>query len=359
MGVLKVKGTIDLKQFWPEKESDGDTVKVSIDDNAFLFQPYPDRPFQAKSALYNAQMHKKPVIHVDRSTGAKSFTVRVQGIDAPELHYQPQAPANLQADVNAHHAAFHQYDKDYRQPYGESATVNLAAWLKETYGQQQPLPCVVVTQVDVPNEVFDVYGRFIGTILILDQNGSEEVLADDGQSTLKATDVNLRCVQRGWAFPTFYSSMTEEEITPLLQAARDAQKQNLGLWAYYQSHIGALDTSILYDRPTQRHHPQYSAAQDTGDVIFPKLFRRLCSYTALSKAGIIDTTFKQYLQKEREYCFLLGEFLEQGVTASTPHPIDEFIDDGGNLTRQGYELVFQEKPSKLYDKESGQIIKDW
>ncbi|MFL5586169.1 MAG: hypothetical protein ACJ8DI_00755 [Ktedonobacteraceae bacterium] len=32
--------------------------------------------------------------------------------------------------------------------------------LKETYGQQQ-LPCIVVTQVDAPNDVFDVYGRFI------------------------------------------------------------------------------------------------------------------------------------------------------------------------------------------------------
>jgi len=84
--------------------------------------------------------------------------------------------------------------------------------LKETYGQQQ-LPCIVVTQVDAPNDVFDVYGRFIGTIFIRDQNGTEEVLADDGQATMKATDVNLHCVHQGWAFPTFYSSMAEEEIT--------------------------------------------------------------------------------------------------------------------------------------------------
>ena len=38
---------------------------------------------------------------------------------------------------------------------------------------------------------------------------------------------------------------------------------------------------------------------------------------------------------------------------------DEFIDDGENLTKQTYELVFQEKPSRLRDKDGGQIIKNW
>jgi endonuclease YncB( thermonuclease family) len=357
MGVLKVNGMIDLGQFWPEKESDGDTVKVKIEE-AFLFRPYPNQPFQETSAFDNAEIGGKAVLHVDHNTSTKSITVRVQGIDAPELHYRPQAPENLKPDVDAHRAAFRKYDKNYRQPYGESATVKLSEWLKETYGQQQ-LPCIVVTQVDAPNDVFDVYGRLVGTLFILDQNGTAEVLADDGQATMKATDVNLHCVQQGWAFPTFYSSMTEEEITPLLQAAKNAQKQSIGLWPSYQDHVGELDTSVLYDRPTQRHQPEYDAAQDTGEVIFPKLFRRLCIYTALRDTGIINMTFKQYLQKEREYCFLLSEFLEQGPTASTPYPVDEFIDDGENLTKQTYELVFQEKASSLRDKDSGQSIKNW
>jgi len=303
-------------------------------------------------------MGSKTVLHVDTETGAKSITVRVEGIDAPELHYRPQAPENLKPDVDANRVEFRKYDKDYRQPYGETATVKLFEWLKQTYDQQQ-LSCIVVTQVDTPNDVFDVYGRFIGTIFIPDQNGNEEVLADDGQGKVKATDVNLHCVQQGWAFPTFYSSMTEEGITPLLQAARRAQKQRIGLWPSYQAHIGELDTSVLYDRPTRRHQPEYDAAQDTGVVIFPKLFRRLSTYTALRDAGIIDMTFKQYLQKERDYCFLLSEFLEQGPTASTPYQLDEFIDDGENLTKQTYELVFQEKPSRLRDKDGGQIIKNW
>jgi len=357
MGFLKVNGTIDLSQFWPTKESDGDTVKVVI-VGAFLFQPYPNQLFQATSAFDNAQVGSKAVLHMDPHSGAKSITVRSQGIDAPELHYQPQAPADLKQEVVAHHDAFHRYAKDYRQPYGEGATVNLATWLKQTYSKQI-LPCIVVTQVDTPNDVFDVYGSFIGTILILDPNGNEEVQTDDGQGTMKATDVNLHCVQQGWAFPTFYSSMTAEEITPLLQATRDAQQQNSGLWSLYQSNVGVLDTSIVYDRPTKNHQPIDDAAQDTGDVIFPKLFRRLCIYTALSKAGIIDMTFKQYLQREREYFFFLNEFLEQGPTASTPFAVDDFINDNGDVIRQTYEFVFQEKASSLRDKNSGQKIQNW
>ena len=38
---------------------------------------------------------------------------------------------------------------------------------------------------------------------------------------------------------------------------------------------------------------------------------------------------------------------------------DEFIDDGGNLTQQTYELAFQEKASSLRDKDSGERIKNW
>jgi endonuclease YncB( thermonuclease family) len=357
MGLLKVNGVIELDQFWPEQGSDGDTIRVQL-DGPFLFQPYPNQPFQPTTAFDNAQMHGKPVLHQDHTTGATGISTRLQGIDAPEMHYQPQPPQDLGAAVAAHRAEFHQYNKEYRQPYGETATVKLAEWLLNTYGQQQ-LSCIVTTQVDTPNDVFDVYGRFIGTIFIPDQNGNEEVLTDNGQATIPATDVNRHCVQQGWAFPTFYSSMKEEEITPLLQADKQAQEQNSGLWPLYQSQIGALDTSLLYDRPTHSHTPTYDPAQDTGAVIFPKLFRRLCTYTALAKAGIIDMTFKEYLQREREYCFLLSEFLEQGLTASTPHSLDEFIDDNENLTKHPYELVFQEKASSLRDKNTGQIIKNW
>jgi len=82
MGFLKVNGTIDLDQFWPEKESDGDTIHVIIEET-FLFQPNPNQPFQETSAFDNAEIGHRAVLHVDHGSGAKSITVRVEGIDAP------------------------------------------------------------------------------------------------------------------------------------------------------------------------------------------------------------------------------------------------------------------------------------
>ncbi len=190
---------IDLDQFWTSGQSDADTVHVKLTD-PFLFQPLPNQPFQLTTALDSAEMHNKPVVHEDRNTGAKSITVRLQGIDAPELHYQPQAPANLSAAVKAHQAAFHQQAKDYRQPYGETATVKLAEWLRNTYGQQS-LPCVVTTQVDTPNEVFDIYGRFIGTIIIPDPHGNEPVPTEEpGERVLSPHHMpsHIPCSPRRW-----------------------------------------------------------------------------------------------------------------------------------------------------------------
>ncbi|MBO0793781.1 MAG: thermonuclease family protein, partial [Ktedonobacteraceae bacterium] len=340
-----------------EKGSDGDTITVQL-DRPFLFQPYPDQPFRETHAFDDAEIRGEAVLHKNNDTGTQSITVRLQGIDAPEIHYRPQAPENLKSEVKAKQEAFRKYNKEYRQLYGETATVQLSQWLRDTRHQQQ-LDCIVVTQVDTPNDVFDAYGRFIGTIYIPDENGNETVPADDGQASIKAIDVNLHSVQQGWAFPTFYSSMTEEEITTLLQAAKHAQEQSIGLWPLYQSRIGKLDTDLVYDRPTSKHHPAYDATRDTGPIIFPKLFRRLCTYTALEGAGIIDKTFKQFLRMQREYCFLLDEFLEQGPTASTPHPLDKLVSSKEQLTTQPYDLVFQEKASTLRDKNTGQTIKTW
>ena len=37
-GLLKVKEMLDLGQFWPDGESDADTAKVNVGQDAFSFQ---------------------------------------------------------------------------------------------------------------------------------------------------------------------------------------------------------------------------------------------------------------------------------------------------------------------------------
>ena len=51
-GLLQLKGTIDILQFWPENMSDGDTVTVTADPDGFEFSPDPahNEPFHGLHA---------------------------------------------------------------------------------------------------------------------------------------------------------------------------------------------------------------------------------------------------------------------------------------------------------------------
>ncbi len=53
MGLLKVTGTLDLNQFWPDGESDADTAKVKVGQNAFSFQTHPGAPFKVTHVFDN------------------------------------------------------------------------------------------------------------------------------------------------------------------------------------------------------------------------------------------------------------------------------------------------------------------
>src|SRR5262245_64950293 len=90
-GLLEVRGTIDLGQFWPSGRSDADTTTVVLKNagDAIKFRKNDAVPFQLThvfdDALVVGRQGRKPAIkngHV---------TIRLQGIDAPELHFQPAA----------------------------------------------------------------------------------------------------------------------------------------------------------------------------------------------------------------------------------------------------------------------------
>ncbi|HZD20930.1 MAG TPA: hypothetical protein VE325_09685, partial [Burkholderiales bacterium] len=100
MGLLRVKGTIDTGQFWPQGTSDADTAVILVGvhaTNAFQFQETSGGKFKTTHAFEGALLHgrqgaKAPVDSQGR------LRVRLQGIDAPELHYQPSP---LGKSVNA------------------------------------------------------------------------------------------------------------------------------------------------------------------------------------------------------------------------------------------------------------------
>src|SRR5882672_5300574 len=94
-GLLEVRGTLDLSQFWPDGKSDADTANVAIDlsTNPFQFREKLSGIPKKTHAFDNAWIHGRQTGQAIKRTGpgGTHVTVRLQGIDAPELHYQPTA----------------------------------------------------------------------------------------------------------------------------------------------------------------------------------------------------------------------------------------------------------------------------
>ena len=213
-GTLEVTGTIALSQFWPQGSADADTVKIEVllDDarSSFSFTPSGASTAKATRAFEGATVRGKTreLAIRQKKTGESFITVRLQGVDAPELHYRPSAELKKADQTDEQHALYLELNEEYRQPVAESGTVALATFLRSASSDGATLPCRVRTQVNSPDEVFDTYGRFVGNILV--QPAGEWV------------DVNTWLAEQGWAFPTFYNSMTADEIEELTDATNRA-----------------------------------------------------------------------------------------------------------------------------------------
>jgi len=330
MGLLKVKGTLDLSQFWPGGQSDADTAHVLLKPNAFKFQEHPGAPFKVThvfdAAKVKGKFGTKPAI--DKKN---RITIRFQGIDATELHFSA-SPVNkkLKAQMTpAQLAKLKQLNKNYRQFFGETAPVKLHEFL--TGPGQAQLPCTVTTAVNSPNDVFDTYGRFVGDILV--KIGGQEV------------NVNHWLVEQGWAFPTFYASMSNDEIQVLLTAAAKGRKKTGRAEKNLQKVVGTLDKTLVF----RRRGATFDAAKDKGPALMPKLFRRLCTFTVHKGAGVATGNLHNFIKnsKPADDCFLTNDFLEQGVTAAPVHLLSEFVGNDGKITKEPQELVFRENASTL------------
>ena len=338
MGLLTVTGTLALEQFWPTGESDADTAKLI--PSAIHFQEDPTRPAKLTHVFDQAKVKGKfgtnPVIDTKGR-----LTIRFQGIDATELHYRPAPLRKAQkAQMTTDQlAAFKNLNKQYRQLFGETSTVQLRDLL--TGAGQAALPCTVTTSVDFPNQVFDVYGRFIGDIHVTLNN--------------KPINLNHWLVEEGWAFPTFYASMSVSEINAFLAATQKGRQKLHRLWKHLRRAVGQFDAALKFRGKGAALNP----AADVGSVLMPKLFRRLCTYSVYRKVGIVSGNFHDYLKTtETRGCFLTADFLDQGAAASPHHSLDQFIAADGKISKKPHELVFAEESSTLIGPD-GKKIRDW
>lgn len=153
--------------------------------------------------------------------------------------------------------------------------------------------------------------------------------------------------------PTFYWSMSVEEIDDLRDAANAGGKKDRALRAL-TGDTREFDPHLVY-RGTGVD-PDHEA--DKGPVLLPKLFRRVVAHYVLKKSGLIRGGFPAYLSSlsASNQVIRLHEYVKQGKEAQTVG-LDEFM-EGSVLTASPLELVFKEKFSSLVDPQGRRIV-DW
>lgn len=313
-GLLVVKGTIDPAQFWPIHQSDGDTVHVAVShDGGFRFSPNGDR-----NSLKVTHVFDSPLVigAVTSPVSQGTITVRLQHIDAAELHYSGS--------------------KNFRQYFGETAATELDSVVAGA--GKPPVACEIRTAVDHPHEVFDTYGRLIGDIIL-------------HPNTQKELNVNHWMVQNGWAFPAFYNSASVAEIKEVSQHATEAQGK--GVWVHLVSDLENPDLSLTF-RPAGTPDPQ----ADIGPVLMPKLFRRVVAWQKVHANGKFPGTFRDYLSEQTDPWVKTSDFLQNPNIEPAADNLGVLIDDQGSFTLGPADIVFFEKPSTVADA-WGRDIDSW
>jgi endonuclease YncB( thermonuclease family) len=184
---------------------------------------------------------------IRRSTRDGSVQLRLEGIDAPELHYgsAAQPDGDTARDWLLDKLGFR--DVSYRPG---STTV--------TTSTPDTVPAVIYTKASDPN------GRPISYLQVgggrLPQDGA---WAHVTTAVLDRT-VNAHALGTGVAYPTFYSSTPQPHVTHLRALSAGAREEKAGVWA--------VDQTALFQLVDQ------DSVGPHGQLILPKLFRRATDY---------------------------------------------------------------------------------
>ncbi len=211
-----------------------------------------------------------------RLTKIGSVQLRLEGIDALELHYAPTGggPSSHQP-----------------RPLADNARAFLTKTLKLDPVRYAP-PKDLRVQPPAPHDrapgyilsrSLEVHGRPVSFAF------SGELPAKDGQeirltTALLKKSFNYKAVQNGFAYPLFYDTLFKDLRETLAEAAQQARKNKRGLWAKDGSLAGVKASS--------------QADLESKGVTFPKLFRRLTDYLAEGHRGLGG--FLAFLEAKRE-----------------------------------------------------------
>jgi endonuclease YncB( thermonuclease family) len=329
MGLLIIKGVLRTKQFWPAGRSDADTATVDlVAARPFVFVDKAGHQTHT-SVFDNAEsvgkFGSRTVIKRTKS-GARHVTIRLQGLDAPELHYQPQVPGTKGKGVN----------HPFRQSMGETCANALHAFVT-SFGLAD-ISCEVITAVEKPSDVCDVFGRVVGNIVLV--MGGARI------------DINQWLLREGWALPGLYNSMSKTEILAALTDSDAAKAAKRGLF----SRKNIVTTKLAALDPQQRERKGSSSFKpfsDRGPVNFPKFFRRQAERHVRAAIGEnVQVNLRRFIgTKPDDLALPRREFLKlkpptTGNAAKTKfRQLATIL--GKNRFPIGPELVYFENDSKL------------
>jgi endonuclease YncB( thermonuclease family) len=343
MGLLIVSGILRVKQFWPEARSDADTATIDLVPPAkqpFVFvsdagQRRPTRVFDNAEVL--GKFGRSAVIKQSKGSAVRKVTVRLQGVDAPELHYQPTVPGSGGKGIS----------HPFRQSLGETCADALHAFVS-TFGQAE-IPCEVLSAVSKPSEVCDVFGRVVGN-LVLVMGGSR-------------VDVNHWLLREGWVLPGFYNSMSKPEIRAVLADHEAAKQDKRGL---FSKNIVTTKLAPFDPQRIERKGPaSFKPFSDKGPVNFPKFFRRQAEHHVRAASGEnVPADLRNFIKTKRDDLALpRGEFLKLTGPTIGKKPRPEFknlaVFLGANRYPTGPEIVFWENDSQLVKAGTTAEIKKW
>jgi endonuclease YncB( thermonuclease family) len=346
---LQAQGSIDIAQFWPQGESDADTTRLLIDitGKGFTVRKAGDVATQSTKAFNEAYIRgaKKADGSFERKAlinSKQQITVRLQRVDAPELHITP-------GPIAGKSLAGSPWFKRYRQAQAETATVKLHVHLKSMADAQGKVACTFDTFLEArkgPGDAIDKYGRFVGDLLV---GPSDE-------------NLNLWLLREGWVVVALYDSSLSFEIDDSLSAWRAGRSK--GIRTQYRSKFEPFDEQLVYRGAGAAVKPE-----EAVKYIHPKFFRRYVTWFAHARQGNIKGSFADYLVSKNEQIFDLPNFNVWLKAGSKPAdkpatvPLYDRKADGAGISWPPERFIFLEAPSAVFTTKGGVerklTVADW
>jgi endonuclease YncB( thermonuclease family) len=345
-GEVKIEGKLFLNELFKSGGIiDADTVHMDIAADSVSFRQNEEAEWQKNlrvlhDANYYDDKHQLTKVIVDR--GSFSYIkIRLQGIDAPELHYGANND-NVQLNSEQQSKFNSAKEINYRQKWGARATKELLDFLNQYYYEENNKKFIKVyafSKVDSPNNLFDKFGRAICDIVIS---------KDD-------ININQWLVEKGWAFPDFYNSMSVPEINVLRNKDAIASNSHAGIRESYSKElIVPFDFNLTFDGT----NTIIDIEQDRGNLNLPKFFRKQVNYEVLKKCGISTfNTLKDYIKFENTRCYKTKEVMENN-NQSKVYQLSDFINEEGYMDIDVGDLIYMESESQLVNK-AGTVLNEW